>query len=347
MPYYDQMKKGMTRRQHLEQTAREFDKDERRKEHGGNRTASGSYDPRHADPMPHASHRSRQTEAANHGLPHKEHALPRRAPEPREARRPEHEDRPLSEAVSQRPFERAPENLLSGRNPIREALKNGRDIEKLLVAKGELSGTAKEIVYMAKEAHIPVQVVERSRLDEITPHHQGLLAFASAYRYAEVEDMLEDARQKNEPPFLFVLDGVTDPQNLGAIIRTAACAGAHGVIVPTRRAVGLTPAAVKASAGAIEHIKVARVGNLVRTLDDLKKAGLWLFAADMDGENYLEADLRGPIALVIGSEGEGLSRLTRENCDHIISIPMTNAVDSLNASVAAGILGFAVRARRI
>lgn len=234
-----------------------------------------------------------------------------------------------------------PENLLSGRNPIREAIKSGRDIEKLLVAKGDLSGTAREIVAMARERHIPVQMVERSRLDEITRNHQGMLAFASAYRYYDVEDMLADAEEKNEQPFLVVLDGVTDPMNLGAIIRTAACVGAHGVIVPERRAVGLTPSAVKASAGAIETVKVARVTNLTRTLEMLKKQGVWLYAADMDGKDYRKVRFSGPMALIIGAEGEGVSRLVLDACDFKVSLPMKGGVGSLNASVAAGILMYA------
>ncbi len=234
-----------------------------------------------------------------------------------------------------------PENLLSGRNPIREAIKSGRDIEKLLVAKGDLSGTAREIVAMARDRHIPIQTVERSRLDEITRNHQGMLAFASAYRYYDVEDMLAEAREKGEAPFLVVLDGVTDPQNLGAIIRTAACVGAHGVIVPERRAVGLTPSAVKASAGAIETVKVARVTNLTRTLEQLKTQGVWLYAADMDGEDYRSVQFDGPMALIIGAEGEGVSRLVLESCDYKVKLPMRGGVGSLNASVAAGILMYA------
>ena len=238
------------------------------------------------------------------------------------------------------------ENLITGRNPIREALKSGRDIEKLLVAKGDLNGTAREIVAMAREQHIPVQTVERSRLDEICRGHQGMLAYASAYRYYEVEDMLADAESRGEKPFLVILDGVTDPMNLGAIIRTAACAGAHGVIVPQRRAVGLTPSAVKASAGAVEKIKVARVTNLSRTLEALKERGVWMYAADMNGTDYRKTDFSGAVGLVIGSEGEGVSRLTLESCDYRVSLPMTGAVDSLNASVAAGILMYAVMAAR-
>ncbi len=238
------------------------------------------------------------------------------------------------------------ENVLSGRNPIREAIKSGRDIEKLLVAKGDLSGSAREIVAMAKEARIPVQEVERVRLDEITRNHQGMLAFASAYQYAHVDDMLAEAKEKGEDPFLILLDGITDPHNLGAVIRTAECVGAHGVIVPERRSVGLTPAAVKASAGAVEHVKVARVGNLTRTLQDLQKAGLWIAAAVTDGEDYQKADLKGPLAIVIGSEGEGISRLVLEHCDRSVSLPLKGQIGSLNASVAAGILMYAVMTAR-
>lgn len=239
-----------------------------------------------------------------------------------------------------------PENLLSGRNPIREAIRSGRDIEKLLVQRGELSGSAREIVQMARAAHIVVQEVDKARLDEIAPHHQGMLAFASAYQYSTVEAMLETAAQRGQAPFLILLDGVTDPHNLGAIIRTAECVGAHGVIVPERRSVGLTPAAVKASAGAVEHIKVARVTNLNRTLEELKKQGIWAYAVTMDGEDYQQVDFRGGVALVIGAEGEGISRLTLENCDMRVSLPLEGSIDSLNASVAAGVMMYRVLASR-
>ena len=239
------------------------------------------------------------------------------------------------------------ENLLTGRNPIREALKSGRDIEKLLVAKGDLSGTAQQIVAMAHEAHVPVQMVERIRLDELAKNHQGMIAFASAYQYADVDDMLDVAKERGEDPFLIILAGVTDPHNLGAVIRTAAAVGAHGVIVPERRAVGLTPAAVKASAGGIEHIKVARVTNLTNEIKKLKSLGIWLYGADAEGENFRQVDFSGPCALVIGSEGDGISRLVLEQCDHVVSIPMKNpAMESLNASVAAGILMYAAAAAR-
>ena len=238
------------------------------------------------------------------------------------------------------------ENVLAGRNPIREALKSGRDLEKLLVQRGELSGSAREIVQMAKGARVPVQEVDKSRLDEIAPHHQGMLAFASAYQYSTVDAMLETARERGEEPFLILLDGVTDPHNLGAIIRSAECAGAHGVIVPERRSVGLTPAAVKASAGAVEHMKVARVVNLNRTIDELKKQGVWTYAVTMDGQDYEQVNFKGGVALVIGAEGEGISRLTLESCDQRVSLPMAGHIDSLNASVAAGIMMYRVLSTR-
>ncbi len=234
------------------------------------------------------------------------------------------------------------DNILCGRNPIREAIRNGRDIEKLLVQKGELSGSAREIVQTAKANRIMVQEVEKSRLDEIAPHHQGLIAFASAYAYAEVEDMLAEAEKRGEDPFLILLDSVTDPHNLGAIIRSAECAGAHGVIVPLHRSVGLTPAAVKASAGAIEYIRVARGTNLNRTIEELRKKGIWVYALAMDGEDFEKVDFRGGTALVIGAEGEGISRLTREKCDQTVALPMRGRLDSLNASVAAGIMMYRV-----
>ena len=239
------------------------------------------------------------------------------------------------------------DNLLVGRNPIREALKSNRDLEKLLVAKGELQGSAREILQMARDAHVVIQEVDKTRLDEIAPHHQGMIAYASAYQYSTVAEMLDAAQEKGEDPFLVILDGVTDPHNLGAVIRSAECAGAHGVIVPERRSVGLTPAAVKASAGAIEHMKVARVSNLNRTLEELKKIGVWIYALTMDGKDYQKIDFRGPCALIIGSEGEGISRLVLENSDVQVSLPMRGHIDSLNASVAAGIVMYRVlEARR-
>ena len=240
------------------------------------------------------------------------------------------------------------ENLLAGRNPIREALKSGRDMEKLLVARGGLSGSAREIVSMARERRIVVQEVDRARLDALCPGHQGMAAFVSAFRYSTVEDMLALAKERGQPPFLVILDGITDPHNLGAIIRSAECAGAHGVIVPERRAVGLTPAAVKASAGAVEYLPVARVGNMPRLIGQLKGQGIWTYAAAPDGERYDRCDLSGPLALVVGAEGDGISRLTLENCDHRVALPLCGRIASLNASVAAGVLLYEVlRSRQL
>lgn len=266
-------------------------------------------------------------------------------PERRENRFERRQERPA------RPMETPEEetmqsNLLVGRNPIREALRAGRDMEKLLVARGELIGSAREIVAMAREAKIVVQEVDRARLDQMAPNHQGLIAVASAYSYKTVDDMLALAKERGEAPLLVILDGVTDPHNLGAIIRSAECAGAHGVIIPERRAVGLTPAAVKASAGAVEYLPVARETNLTRVIERLKREGVWIYGAAMNGEDYRKVSFDGPAAIVIGSEGEGISRLVAESCDKIVSLPMKGHLDSLNASVAAGVLLYAVAATR-
>ena len=239
-----------------------------------------------------------------------------------------------------------PENLLSGRNPIREAIKTGRDIEKLMVAEGDLSGSAREILSMAKNAGIIVQTVERSRLDQITRNHQGMIAFASAFAYSSLDEILNTARERNEAPFIVILDKITDPMNLGAIIRSAACVGAHGVIVQQHRAVGLTPSAVRASAGAVEHVKVARVTNINQTIRELMNQGIWVYAADAKGEDYRKVNFSGACALVIGSEGEGISQLTLDLCDQAVSIPMSGVIDSLNASVAAGILLYGIYSGR-
>jgi len=236
--------------------------------------------------------------------------------------------------------------ILTGRNPIREALKNHRDLEKLLVQRGELSGSAREIVQKAKEQKVLVQVVDKSRLDEIAPHHQGLVAFASAYQYSTLEEILQAADDKGEPPFVILLDGITDPHNLGAIIRSAECAGAHGVIVPQHRSVGLSPAAVKSSAGAVEYVRVARVSNLSRTIEQLQSRNVWAYAVTMNGTDYRKIDFSGGVALVIGAEEDGISRLVADKCDQSVSLPMVGRIESLNASVAAGIVMYQVLACR-
>ena len=233
-------------------------------------------------------------------------------------------------------------NILTGRNPIREALKNHRDLEKLLVQKGDLSGSAREIVQKAKEQKVQIQVVEKSRLDAIAPNHQGLIAFSSAYQYSSVEEILQYAYEKGEDPFIIILDGITDPHNLGAVMRTAECTGVHGIIIPQHRSAGLSPAAVKASAGAMEYVKVARVSNLSRTIEQLQKDNIWFYAVTMDGEDYTKADFKGGTALVIGAEEDGISRLVSEKCDYKVSLPMTGRIESLNASVAAGVMMYRV-----
>ncbi len=239
------------------------------------------------------------------------------------------------------------ENLLVGRNPIREALKAGRPVEKLLVAQGDLSGAARDIIRLAKENGAVVQTVDRSRLDQIYPAHQGMLAYVAAVDYRSVDDILDYAAERGEDPFIIILDGVTDPHNLGAIIRSAECAGAHGVIVPERRAAGLGPTAAKAAAGALDYMRIARVKNLNRTIDELKERGVWVIGTAMDGENAFTADLTGPAALVIGSEGEGISRLTLEKCDRTLTLPMLGKIESLNASVAAGVLMYEILRSRL
>lgn len=233
-----------------------------------------------------------------------------------------------------------PENLLTGRNPIREALKAGRPFEKLLFQKGDLSSAAREIIALAREQGVITQEVDKRRLDEITSNHQGLIAYVSEAEYSSVEDIFALAEETRQAPFIVILDGITDPHNLGAIIRSAHCAGAHGVIIPKRGSAGLNPACVKAAAGATEYIKTARVTNLAQTIEELKQKNVWVYAADMGGQNIYEADLSGALALVIGSEGDGVSRLVREKCDGALSIPMKGRIDSLNASVAAGIMLF-------
>ncbi len=337
MPYFDDYKKKrMTKQDHMREDARKPDEGTEYRGYKGKGRGKPAMDGYQKD-----------ARGGYHGRNYQDRPVKK---DDRRPARPPMERKPAPRPAAPVPpprEEEVMENLLTGRNPIREALKSGRDIEKLLVAKGDLSGTAQQIVAMAHEAHVPVQMVERIRLDELAKNHQGMIAFASAYQYADVDDMLDVAKERGEDPFLIILDGVTDPHNLGAVIRTAAAVGAHGVIVPERRAVGLTPAAVKASAGGIEHIKVARVTNLTNEIKKLKSLGIWLYGADAEGENFRQVDFSGPCALVIGSEGDGISRLVLEQCDHVVSIPMKNpAMESLNASVAAGILMYAAAAAR-
>ncbi len=238
---------------------------------------------------------------------------------------------------------------IEGRNAVLEAFRAGKTIDKIFVLDGCQDGPIRTIVREAKKGDTILSFVAKERLDQMseTGKHQGVVAYAAAYGYAQVEDILNAARKKNEPPFVILLDGIEDPHNLGAIIRTANQAGAHGIIIPKRRAVGLTATAAKASAGAINYTPVAKVTNLVKTMEQLKEEGLWFVCADMDGGVMYGQNLKGPIGLVIGSEGDGVSRLVKEKCDFVTKIPMFGDVDSLNASVAAGVLAYeVVRQRR-
>lgn len=239
---------------------------------------------------------------------------------------------------------------LEGRNPVIEALKAGRTVEKLYIAKGANEGSIRQVISMAREKGIVINEVERAKLDAMseTGSHQGVIAVVSPYSYVDVDDILDIAQKKGEPPFIIVLDEIYDPHNLGSILRTANAVGAHGVIISKRRAVGLTPTVAKASAGAIEYVKVAKVTNIVQTLKSLKDKGIWVIGADMDGDRpYYEADLKGPIALVVGNEGEGIGKLVKENCDIIVKLPMKGEISSLNAGVAGGIIMYEILRQRI
>ena len=240
------------------------------------------------------------------------------------------------------------ENKIEGRNAVLEALRAGKPIDKLYVLDGCPDGPVRTIIREAKKGDTIINYVKKERLDQLseTGHHQGVIAMAASYEYATVEDILEKAREKGEAPFIFVLDNIEDPHNLGAMIRTANLAGAHGVIIPKRRAVGLTPTVARTSAGAINYTPVAKVTNLKQTMEQLKKEGMWFVCADMDGTPYYQMDLKGPMGLVIGNEGEGVSRLIKETCDFVASIPMKGDIDTLNASVAAGVLAFEIARQR-
>ena len=241
------------------------------------------------------------------------------------------------------------ELTIEGRNAVLEAFRSGKTIDKLFVQDGCKDGPILSITREARKHDTLIKYVPRERLDQLseTGKHQGVIAYAAAYEYAEVEDILKNARDKGEEPFIFLLDNIEDPHNLGAIIRTANLAGAHGVIIPKRRAVGLTATVAKTSAGALNYTPVAKVTNLAATIDELKKEGLWFVCADMGGESMYRLNLKGPIGLVIGNEGEGVSRLVKEKCDYIASIPMKGDIDSLNDSVAAGVLAYEIVRQRL
>ena len=241
------------------------------------------------------------------------------------------------------------ESMIEGRNAVREAFRAEKTIERLFVQEGLKDGPVMDLIRRAKKADALVDYVQKERLDQMseTGRHQGVIAQIAAYEYAEVEDILKKAADKGEAPFIFLLDEISDPHNLGAIIRTANLCGAHGVIIPKRRAVGLTATVAKASAGALNYTPVARVNNMARTIEDLKKQGIWFVCADMDGEVMYDLNLTGPMGVVIGAEGSGVGRLVKEKCDFVASIPMKGDIDSLNASVAAGVLAYEIVRQRM
>lgn len=241
-----------------------------------------------------------------------------------------------------------PEGIVAGRNAVAEALRSGRAIDSLYVARGEHGGSLGAILAQARKLDIPVKESDPVKLDHLCGGevHQGVVAVAAVKDYATLDDIFALAEQRNEPPFLIIADGLEDPHNLGAVLRVAECAGAHGVVVPKRRSVGLTWAVGKASAGAVEYIPVARVANLAAAVDEIKSRGVWVYAADMDGKTWCETDMTGPAAVIIGSEGFGVSRLLRDKADFIISLPMLGKINSLNASVACGIVCYEIVRQR-
>ncbi len=243
-----------------------------------------------------------------------------------------------------------PEDVLIGRNAVIEAIRSGRGINKLLIADGDKEGSVKEVISLAKEQGIVIQFVERSKIEGIAGglRHQGVLAYVAPVAYSDLETILQAAETKGEAPFLLLLDELEDPHNLGALLRTADATGVHGVLIPKRRSVPLTATVAKTSAGAVEYVPVARIGNIAQTLRKLKDKGFWVAGADMDGsQNYYEADLTGPLVLVVGSEGHGMSRLTKEQCDFIVKMPMVGKINSLNASVAGSILMYESMRQRL
>ena len=238
------------------------------------------------------------------------------------------------------------EDYIAGRNAVTEALKSGRPLDSVLVAKGDRQGSIGAMIAKCRQLNVPGKEVDSRKLDFMAQNHQGVIAVAACKEYATLEDLFRVAEERGEKPFFIVCDELEDPHNLGAILRTAEAAGAHGVIVPRRRAAGLTSTVYKASAGAVEYVPVARVANITDTLRELKKQGLWIYGLDMDGETWCQTDLTGAMALVVGSEGRGISRLVREECDFILSLPMAGQINSLNASVACGIVLYEVARQR-
>jgi 23S rRNA (guanosine2251-2'-O)-methyltransferase len=231
--------------------------------------------------------------------------------------------------------------IIEGRNPVIEILKSGRDVDKILIAKGNKEGSIHKIIAMAKERKIPVQEVDRRKLDQMaeSDNHQGVMAYVAAYEYGDLNAILDNAEESGQTPFVIICDEINDPHNLGSILRTANATGAHAVVIPKRRSVGLTAVVAKTSAGAVEYTPVCKVTNLVQTMKALKERGIWIVGADMEGEHFhYDQDMKGKLAIVVGSEGKGMSRLVKETCDFLVRIPMLGEVTSLNASVAASVL---------
>lgn len=253
------------------------------------------------------------------------------------------------EKIENKNTEEITSSIIEGRNAVIEAFRSGKTIDKLFVLEGCLDGPITTIVREAKKHDTIINYVKKERLQQIsdTGNHQGVIAYAAAYEYGTIEDMFALAQEKEEPPFIILLDDIEDPHNLGAIIRTANLAGAHGVIIPKRRAVGLTATVAKTSAGALNYTPVAKVTNLVKTMEELKEKGMWFVCADMDGDTMYKLNLTGSIGMVIGNEGKGVGRLIKENCDYVASIPMKGDIDSLNASVAAGVLAYEIVRQRL
>ena len=266
---------------------------------------------------------------------------------PREDRR-FNDDEAFIEREDTREDDRLNPDFITGRNAVLEALRNERSMESINIAKGENKGSILKIIAMAKDQGIPVKEVSTVKLDSMSggAPHQGVIGIASAHEYATMEDLFARAEEKGENPFFIICDELEDPHNLGAVIRTAEAAGAHGIIIPKRRSAGLTPVVYKTSAGAVEYLPVVRVANLASTMEELKEKGVWIYAADMDGENWCSVDYTGSVALVIGSEGRGVGRLIKDQCDFLVSMPMNGKITSLNASVAAGILMYEVARQR-
>ncbi len=251
-------------------------------------------------------------------------------------------DKEFSQDVNDKPFR---EDLIEGRNAVIEVLRSDRTIEQILVATGDVSGSINMILALAKEKKVVIKQVDRRKLDQLsqTGAHQGVIAQITPYKYCDVDDIIKYAEEKGEPPFIVILDEIEDPHNFGSIIRTAETCGVHGIIIPKRRNVGLTPAVYKASVGAVEHMKIAKVTNINSTIDMLKEKGIWIYGADMEGKSYCyDVDFRGAVALIIGSEGKGILKLTKNKCDVLVKIPMVGNISSLNASVAGGILMYEI-----